>query len=87
MKTSRLPPYRMGKGIRKEYATIDRDESKQLQPIVRIVMIAIAPIIVAQDAHEETSDMRRLQRYNQLYILGAGLKRERPDSMQEWQEW
>ncbi len=29
--------------------------------------------------------MRRPQRYNQLYILGAGLKRERPDLMQEWQ--
>jgi hypothetical protein len=28
--------------------------------------------------------MRRPQRYNQLYILGAGLKRERPDSMREW---
>jgi hypothetical protein len=29
--------------------------------------------------------MRRPQCYNQLYNLGAGLKRERPDSMQEWQ--
>ncbi len=64
---------------------IDRDESEQSQPIAAIVTIAITPIIVAQDAHEETSDMRRPQRYNQLYILGTGLKRERPDSMREWQ--
>jgi hypothetical protein len=65
-KTSRLPPYRAGEGIRKEYATIDCNESERSQPIATIVTIAIAPIIVAQDAHKETSDMRRPQRYNQL---------------------
>ncbi len=34
-----------------EYATIDSNKSKQSQPIAMIVMIVIAPIIVAQDTH------------------------------------
>jgi len=73
MKSCDCPPHRaMKRSTRgdpqRRYTrrSIATDRSQRDDQDDTISTIVSAPIIVARDAHEEASDMRRPQRYNQL---------------------
>jgi hypothetical protein len=67
---------------------IDRNETIAM-PIIWLHDDHSETIVVIEgwDMHEEKSNMQRLQCYNQLYFLGAGLKKKRLGLMREWQAW